>query len=256
MQKVIKAHANSNTKGLQKRNLAFTTILKCGDCGCAITGEMKKNKKNQPVYYHCTNYYGKCTQPKKYYREDVLEQLFAELIQDCYIDEERLSLVREGLKQSQVDQRAYVDSQIASLNGQQMLLRNRLEKLYLDKIDGRISEEFYGERRYGWESELREIEQQLVALRRAELNYYDVGLKFLEFSQKLHTYWQEVDNRTVRGALLKTLLSNCKIKDGKLDPTYRKPFDIILQGLKSENWGGRRELNPRPQDPQSCALTN
>lgn len=31
------------------------------------------------------------------------------------------------------------------------------------------------------------------------------------------------------------LLSNCSIKDGTLTPTYRKPFDLIVEGLHSEN---------------------
>ena len=48
---------------------------------------------------------------------------------------------------------------------------------------------------------------------------------------------------------------NCTIKDGTLTPTYRKPFDLIVEGLQTKEWGERRELNPQPPGPQPGALT-
>lgn len=44
-------------------------------------------------------------------------------------------------------------------------------------------------------------------------------------------------DRRQRGEVVKALLSNCSIKDGTLTPTYRKPFDLIIEGLKNEEWG-------------------
>ena len=240
--------------GYQKQNLAYMGIMRCGDCGCSITGEMKKGGRY--VYYRCTNYHGNCSSANRYYREEYIDQKLSELVQGCYIDEERLVLIREGLKQSHTDEKAYVASQMSVLNDRYTVLRNRLEKLYDDKLDGKITEDFYAEKRSTWSLELQEVEAQIAGLRRAESHYYDVGLKFLELAQKLRRYWELQQDRHQRGEVAKALLSNCILKDGTLTPTYRKPFDLIVEGLHSEEWGERRDLNPRPPGPQPGALTS
>jgi DNA invertase Pin-like site-specific DNA recombinase len=56
-------------------SLAFGGLIRCGHCGCAMVGEIKKGRY---VYYHCTGYKGKCPEP--YTREDVLEKRFTELL--------------------------------------------------------------------------------------------------------------------------------------------------------------------------------
>ena len=37
-------------------------------------------------------------------------------------------------------------------------------------------------------------------------------------------------------------------------PTYRKPFDVIFQRAKNEDWSGREDLNLRPPGPEPGAL--
>jgi site-specific DNA recombinase len=43
-----------------KRDFAFSGLINCGHCGCALVGELKKGRY---VYYHCTGYKGKCDEP-------------------------------------------------------------------------------------------------------------------------------------------------------------------------------------------------
>ena len=50
-----------------KHDFAFSGLIACGHCGCALVGEIKKGRY---VYYHCTGYKGKCPEP--YTREEVL----------------------------------------------------------------------------------------------------------------------------------------------------------------------------------------
>jgi hypothetical protein len=39
-----------------------------------------------------------------------------------------------------------------------------------------------------------------------------------------------------KAKLLRIVLSNCKIDAATVDPTYRKPFDLIFQRVKNEEW--------------------
>src|SRR5262249_17767791 len=67
-------------------DFAFSGLITCGHCGCAMVGELKKGKY---VYYHCTGYKGKCPEP--YTREEVLEGKFTELLKGLSFSEEVLA---------------------------------------------------------------------------------------------------------------------------------------------------------------------
>ena len=61
-------------------------------------------------------------------------------------------------------------------------------------------------------------------------------------------------NSTERGQLLKSVLLNCATDGISFTPTFRKPFDLIFERLKTENWSGRLDLNQRPPAPKAGAL--
>jgi hypothetical protein len=64
-------------------------------------------------------------------------------------------------------------------------------------------------------------------------------------------YWR---NSTEQGQLLKSVLLNCSTDGVSLWPVYRKPFDLIFERAKSEEWSGREDLNLRPPGPEPGAL--
>jgi hypothetical protein len=39
---------------------------------------------------------------------------------------------------------------------------------------------------------------------------------------------------------------NCRVDGTSLYPSYRKPFDMIFQRAKNQEWSGREDLNLRP----------
>ena len=65
-----------------KRDFAFAGLMSCHACGCAVVGEVKKERY---VYYHCTGYADKCQgRPascrRKYVREEIIEAKFTDLL--------------------------------------------------------------------------------------------------------------------------------------------------------------------------------
>jgi hypothetical protein len=120
------------------RDFAFTGLLSCGHCGCALTAEIKKGKY---IYYHCTGYHGKC--PEKFVREEVLEEQFAGLLRKLRIDEDVYDLIVEVLRGSFEVERRDHDEAVTRLHAEINRLRNRLEAIYVDKLDGTVTEDFY-----------------------------------------------------------------------------------------------------------------
>ena len=69
-------HAKKAKRG--KHDFAFSGLIACHSCGCAVVGEIKKERY---VYYHRTGYADKCqgnpaSCRRRYVREEVLEKQF------------------------------------------------------------------------------------------------------------------------------------------------------------------------------------
>jgi hypothetical protein len=70
----VQAKLDGRFQGREKkanRNFTFSGLVKCGHCGCALVGELKKGRY---IYYHCTGRKCKCDEP--YTREEILEEQF------------------------------------------------------------------------------------------------------------------------------------------------------------------------------------
>jgi hypothetical protein len=61
-------------------------------------------------------------------------------------------------------------------------------------------------------------------------------------------------NPAERAKLLKMLFSNCSVDAVSVAPTYRKPFDIVFERARLEEWSGREDSNLRPPGPEPGAL--
>ena len=238
--------------GSKDRSKAFTFsgLLTCARCQCAITAEIKKGKY---VYYHCTQYRGKCEQP--YVREGVIEQQVKAILGGVSIAPERLAWLKEALHRSHADEEAYHNAQIQALNAQQATIQRRLDQAYLDKLDGKISEEFWREKSAEWQKEQEILREQLARHQRANHSYFDEGVKLLELAQ-LGLEQYDTKPPEEKRQFLKFLLSNCTIQDVTLTPTYRKPFSFFAEGPLSAIWRGRRGSNPQPTARQAATLTN
>ena len=79
------------------------------------------------------------------------------------------------------------------------------------------------------------------------------GIKILELANKAYFLYVK-QNHMERAKLLKMVLSNCGIDAVSLYPTYRKPFDLIFQANKTEEWRARRDSNSRPSGSKPDAL--
>jgi len=76
------------------------------------------------------------------------------------------------------------------LQAQAKKLRDRIEKLYIDKLDGKIAENFWFDKDSQWSKELETIEIVLNAHKKAGMNYLKEGIKTLELCKKAYSLYQ------------------------------------------------------------------
>jgi len=212
----------------RRRTFAFTGLLKCGRCGCQITAEFKKGKY---TYYRCTGGRGKCDQP--YIREELLDEKLAELLSAIRINQKAVDSIVKALKSSYVDELEYRGSELRRLKLQDDHLQTRLDKAYEDRLDGIIGEAYWLDVCSRWRASQDAVKGQIDRFESANRNYVDQGVQILELAQEAYSLYMQRDV-SERRELLNCVLSNCVIDDLTLYPTYKKPFDLIAEGLKTQ----------------------
>ena len=212
------------------REFTFSGLMTCAECGCAVVAEIKKGKY---IYYHCTGHAdGNRGSPaecrRKHVREEALEAQFAAMLDRLHFDEEVLEWVREALKMSHADERREHEDAIKRCQAEYKRLEDRLNAMYLDKLDGRIDNAFYDRTANAWKVEqtrlLREIERHTDA----EHSYMDDGIKLLELARNAGALFaRQAPHEKKR--LLNLVLSNCEWHQGEISAAYRQPFDLLAE---------------------------
>jgi site-specific DNA recombinase len=209
-----------------KHRFAFSGLLQCGHCGCALVGEIKKGRY---VYYRCSGFKGKCDEP--YVREEVLEEKFADVVRGLTFDEDVLGWVSKALRESHLDERQFHADAINKLQGDYNRLQVRIEQMYVDKLDGRINDEFFGRKSSEWRAEQRQVLQAMEQHQNANQSYFEEGAGLLELASRAAELFERQPAGEKR-RLLNFVLSNSTWGNRELTPVFRQPFDLVADGAK------------------------
>ncbi len=129
-----------------------------------------------------------------------------------------------------------------------------MDQAYSDKLDGKIPEDFWQRKMSDWQAEEQRIEMAIAGLNEQSRTDRLLDAKrILELANK--AYFLYLTRKPAEQAeLLRKVLLNCSIDAVSITPTYRKPFDVIFERAKNEEWSGREDLNLRPPAPKAGAL--
>jgi site-specific DNA recombinase len=222
-------HKRAKRHRKAKYDFAFSGLIYCGHCGCALVGEIKKARY---IYYHCTGYRGKCLEP--YTREEVLEEQFGDILKQLSLDAEIIEWIAEALRQSHQDKVSYHRVAVGALQDQYDTLQARIDAMYLDRLDGRIDTAFFDRKASEWRSDQARLAREIEEHRESDQTYISEGVGLLELASKAHRLFF-VQSPGEKRRLLNFVLSNCNWKNGTLTVTFRQPFDMLSDTVKSQN---------------------
>jgi site-specific DNA recombinase len=265
-----KMDGRKNTKSPGKLPFAFSNLITCAACGSSVVAEIKKGKY---VYYHLSAYRDQCIgQPKAckkdWVKEERLEAYFNELLAKLEFDEEVLLWLREALLASSSEKRTERQQAIKRLQGEVSRLDDRLEKLYVDKLDGSVHPEFFASLSAKWRGESEYCRRQIEALALEEKAYFEEGIQIVNFVRNAHKLFEK-QSPSEKRRLLNFVLSNCEWEHGKLRASFRQPFDFLVKAVgqadgdkllkrkkrgPSEIWLGRQDSNLGMAVPKTAAL--
>jgi site-specific DNA recombinase len=245
VQSVLKGH---NKPRYLKHDIAFRGLLTCAHDDCAVTAELKKGKY---VYYRCTGSRGSCDLPR--FTETEISTKLASIVEGIRIPDAVVNGIQKSLQLSQSKLEADRTAQCTRYAERICTIRKRMGQAYGDKLDGKITEQFWACQMEEWQSEERRAESALESLKNSSDDSLLSAQRCLELANK--AYFLYVTQKPAKQAeLLREVLLNCAIDSTSVYPTYRKPFDMISERAKREEWSGREDLNLRPPGPEHRAV--
>lgn len=186
----------------RKEIFAYTNFISCGVCGFSITAQIQKNRY---IYYHCSGYKGNCNQP--YIREEIIEEKIASLLENITVPEDIQEMILKSMKESLKEKIEYHNACVEQIEKQIKILQRRIDQTYLDKIDGKISEDFWLEQNRKWLAEKENLSIKLVNYQKADTNYLEHATFILELAKKAPVLFKQA-NLEQKRKLIGMLFSN------------------------------------------------
>ena len=202
----------------------YRGLLRCGHCGLAVTPEKHKGH----VYYHCTQYNGK--HGAEWLREDNITEQIGEVFKRLQVPDYVLQQIVDALKITHEGKVSFRNEQYDQLTKEHEIYTKRVEKIYLDRIDGRITDDEYDKFYQSFREQIADIDTRLGMLQEAEDNYYITARYLLELANRAYDLFKssEVEERR---QLIKLVLSNLRVEDKTVRYDAIKPFDRVIVNI-------------------------
>ena len=235
----IKAGFNKKPFKYVGKSYIYRGLLRCGHCGLAVTPEKHKGH----VYYHCTQYNGK--HGAKWLREEDITEQIGSIFKKLQVPEYILEQITASLQSSHKGKIEFRETQYKKLTEEHEIYTKRLEKIYLDRLDGRITDNEYDKFYQSFREEVSEIDTRLAILQETDDNYYITARYLLELANRAYELFKssEVEERR---QLIKLVLSNLSVNGKNIVFKAKKPFDTILNYADSQRWLALLDSNQKP----------
>jgi site-specific DNA recombinase len=207
-------------------------IVKCGECGCAITTtvKIKKYKRTGNTqeyrYNHCTHRKGVCSQPP-ITSEEIEDQLTTSIDQ-ISIDEEVWQLGMTLLRAKFKNEMSKNTVRLKEYQSQMLKLSERLTGLIDMRADGEITKDQFDERKKSILNEQAKVKSLLDDYQRSAKNWVEQAEEMLDTALNCHDVLKDgaVDEKR---ELILRVGENFFLKDGKLTFQMKKPYDVLLR---------------------------
>lgn len=212
----------SRPKKRGEKHYPFRGLLKCGECGCAITAETQKGHS----YYRCTKKKDTCSQP--YIREEILASQISDILQKVSLPEDWAEPMLAELEKEEVST-AQSDALFAqNLKNEVKACEEKLDMLLDAHLEKTITGEEYTAKKNKILARKIEIEQKLKDFERQ-------GNRWLERSRNLILAAHQAKNIALgenfdeKQNFLKKVGSNPLLAERAVSVSFRNDWQILAE---------------------------
>jgi len=209
---------------------AFTGLIRCEYCGCAITAEIQKGH----IYYHCTKKKLPCPS-KKFLREEALLSQINKAIEKVHIDDEVKDKMFNRLDELFQEESKASFSLSQEVKDKIKQFDAKIERLIDIFIERQITQEEYTKRKARLLNEKKDLEERLREIEKNSGGWLEPSKNFITTCNKASSVaWQEI--LSPKKDFLKICGSNLVLKDATLCVTYKKPFEFVAESQGCLDW--------------------
>ncbi len=227
----------------RKHSFTFAGMIRCGSCpeARAVVFEVQKGRF---VYGHCTGTrrimvngvkVRACANAEYVPLETIEEQVMAAL-ETVWITEKQAADVLTLIRNNAGEAQASSETQAAIIKGQLTKLEERMAKAYADKLDEKITEEFWAEQQKRWGDERVRLEEALRAQEEAGPSaIMPTVKKVLELAKAIVPLYKKGTVEEKR-EIVNWVCSNLRLTGKKLEFQMKTPPAEIAEGRRSGKW--------------------
>jgi DNA invertase Pin-like site-specific DNA recombinase len=222
----------------KKYTFAYTQLIRCAECGCFITAEIKKKKIKftgeikQYAYYHCTFMKPEyCCSQRKYISEAEIEKQITDVLSGYEIIPELKDFVFRLLEEDSQSEKESFEMMRRSRERAIADINNRLNKLLDLKLNDLITDIEYRNKKQNLENERDELTLSLLD-RQVDKNGFEPTKKVFDFLTNLTSTFK-LANTEQKRAILAAFAKKITLKDAKLSI---EPFEWF-EAIKKNNVG-------------------
>ncbi len=236
-----------NRSNTTKTDFIFKGMIKCKNCGCTVTPELKKGKY---VYLRPNSKLG-CT--CKQINETVALKEVEKVLNSMEFPPKLLEKLNSILKNSIESKNEYSQAFLTKLSNDLKSIEKKLNRILDLFIDESITKTEYDKRKYELSVQRDNIESQIAKLNDAN-DDFEITVKYLlDVASRSYSLFKS-SGIDVKRKILKLVFPNFYLDGQNLSYDIRKPFDLFIKGFNHPINLGRKDSNLRMPGPKPGAL--
>jgi site-specific DNA recombinase len=248
VQRVNEVRTNDRGKTDTKKHFTFNGLLKCANCGCSISSYEQKGH----VYMRCTKAKNiPCNQP--HVSEAEIMPQINQLLDSLRISESIVNQVVDVLKVEHDNIQTFYKNAITQTRAEYNRLQKKLDTLYEDRLDGRITVADYDKYVNKYKAEMDELDRKLVEFTNNDKSFVVTAEYLLRLASRAKELF-ESSQPEQKNKILRMLLANLTLNQKRLQLYLLKPFKDLLLDTKSQNWLPQLDSNQVILPPELGSL--
>jgi site-specific DNA recombinase len=214
------------------KEFAFKGLISCSSCDTVLSTYTQKGHN-----------YVRCHSCKKVHiKEDVLLSQIGPLFKKLEIPSAVLEDLKSRLKSNHEGEGLFYEHNVKRINSEISKNKNRMKVMYEDRLDGRITYDEYDKMIVDLKKKEQDLLSELGQHSKADEQFLISSSYLLELANRAHELFMN-SQPAQKNKLLKLILANLEIKDGKLIPKLKNLFQGVLICNERQEWLPRLDSN-------------